>query len=675
MPDFDDWIDAQLRNVSVPRDLHARLRSHGPAAGQGAGGPDGSSSAPLDDERLDALLRNVRVPAHLERRLRAIPHRYWPAAGMWAAAASILILLGGSGYWLLSGRAADGQRQVANHTARPDAARPTAQALAQAPAKRSAKTSGPSQRQTPITVRLGQDSQDPQQADSQGVLDNVANVGNSLRQAIEARLRAQSALGSGGQFQRLPPLDVLDPPVARGISPPRVRGYDLLFQLKHGEHPWVMPAAGGALRVSRVPFTFRTSSYDQAVASIAHGRLPEPHEIRVEDFLAAQRYVLPAAPPAHVVLHAAGCPSPLGTPGPQLLQFVIQAGSAPQPKHAATQLVAVIDTSSAMQVGARSKTVRRALGKLAAQMDANDRLTVIGFAESPRVIAESATRADILALVAAGLFDDLGGSADIQSAIRAAHETAEALPAQQTRRVLFVTASDGALDAPQARDAQETFQQLAAAGVAWQVVRLSTGGDAAAWSKLARASGGKATTANSADELATAAIELLTGHSSTVASRTSLKIDFNPKAITSYRMLGHEAVTLTGDAGDPLLVDLHAGQTATCMYEVWLKPGGEGDLASAELVWHDPKSRQQRRQVVPIRPSQLVATFAAAPPWLQQGVVAARTAEFLRGSYFLPNSRRLGQLLELADEADVSVFRSSEYRELLQAIEQAARLR
>ncbi len=440
MPDFDDWIDAQLRNVPVPRDLHARLR----ATRTSRGNNDDDGAGPLDDERLDAMLCDVRVPARLERRLRLIPRSHWPAPGMWAAAASILILIGGSAYWVASRRVLnDGhQDQVASRAARPAPATPPVESIAQAP--RTRKTARPPRLQTPVTVRLGQDAEQPEPPG--GVLDNVANVGNSLRQAIEARLRANSALGSGGQLQRLPALDVLESPVARGVSPPRVRGYDLLFQLKHGEHPWVVPAASASLKVSRVPFSFRTSSYDQAVDSIASGRLPEASDVRVEDFLAAQQYVLPPAPAARVVLHAAGCPSPLGKNGSQLLQFAVQAGPSAQAQHAATRLVAVVETSAAMQAGARSKTMLRALGKLAAQMGPLDRLTVIGFSEAPSVIAENATRADVLSFLASGSLKGFGGSANALAAIRAACETADALPANETRRLLFVTTRDGAFE-------------------------------------------------------------------------------------------------------------------------------------------------------------------------------------------------------------------------------------
>ena len=49
-----------------------------------------------------------------------------------------------------------------------------------------------------------------------------------------------------------------------------------------------------------------------------------------------------------------------------------------------------------------------------------------------------------------------------------------------------------------------------------------------------------------ADELFAVCFEALAGRESRVASGESMRLWFNPQAVTSYRLLGHEAVTLTG---------------------------------------------------------------------------------------------------------------------------------
>jgi hypothetical protein len=79
--------------------------------------------------------------------------------------------------------------------------------------------------------------------------------------------------------------------------------------------------------------------------------------------------------------------------------------------------------------------------------------------------------------------------------------------------------------------------------------------------------------------------------------------------------------------------------------------------------------------VLPIRRAHLAASFSQAPAWLQQGIVAAKTAEFLRASYYVPNARRLGQLLDLAAEVDGPAAEQAEFRSLVELIERADKLR
>ena len=660
MPEFrfDEWLNAQLRNVPVPRDLHARL----------------AASRPRSDDELDATLRDVPVPPHLERHLRRIAWR-GRRPSMWgtlALAASVLIVLGTGGYLALN-RATIAPRasMVANQTEPVRTARPPiiAAQRSETPGKPEAKP----RRQQPITVPLDSPRQwaedKPQKLPF--TLEDVATVSTSIKQAIEAKLRTQAALGASGRIERLPELDAFESPLARGVSPPRIRGYDMLFQLRHGEQPFVSPAGHKLLRVCRVPFTFRTSSYDLAAASVAEGKLPAHEEIRVEDFLAAQRYALPTAPAAGLALHAAASPAPLGEPGLHLLQLIVQGGKASNPRRQGVRLIVVVDTSSAMQFEARWKTIHRALANLGRQLTPGDRLTLIGFAERPRVLAEDATRDELEKLLASGALEQTAGSADFAQAIQSACEAVQAVPSSEVRRVVFVTAGRAEFNDTARTRSRESLLQLAAANIPWRIVRMSPTDDDALWGDLARRASGRTCAVTSADGLYAVLLECLSGRPQTVAHGVSMRITFNPQAVTSYRMLGHASATLTGEAGDPLEIDLDAEQTASSMFELWLKPAGDGELAIAELLWRDPVGGQPRRRVQPIRRSQVASSFAQAPPWLQQGILAARTAEYLRGSYFVPRSRRLDQLSDLAGEVDRRAAHMPEFQALVRLIHQA----
>jgi Ca-activated chloride channel family protein len=496
----------------------------------------------------------------------------------------------------------------------------------------------------------------------------------SVKNAIDERTKSRSALGAGGEFDRLPDLDSFESPSPRGIIPPRVRGYDLLFHLKQGEHPFASPLANKALASSKMPFTFRTASYDLAVGTAREGEAPSGDDIRVEDFLAAQDYALPAAPMNGLALHTAAVASPFRDAGLHLLQLVVKAGPKKAVAHRPTRLVTLVDVSRRMAGGGRWETTLRALAKIADDMSPADRLTIIAFAEQPRVLAASATGRELRALIASDALPKLAGSADFAAATRAAGEAVKTAPGIEVRRVVFITAGreihgDSTLD-----KSRESLAQLTAEHVPWRIVRLSAD-DGQPLEDLASETQGAVIAATSASEIRAALWEQLTGQSSTVANGVSLKLTFNPKVVTGYRLLGHASGTITGEAGDPLEVDLRVEQMATAMYELWIKPAGGEQIAAVELTWRDPAGARQRRVAQWIRRAQIAESFSQAAPWFQQGVIAAKTAEVLRGSYFASGARLLDQIHDLARQVDPHTAEQADFQALVRLLEQVQKLR
>ena len=107
----------------------------------------------------------------------------------------------------------------------------------------------------------------------------------------------------------------------------------------------------------------------------------------------------------------------------------------------------------------------------------------------------------------------------------------------------------------------------------------------------------RSSTAATATDIHRVLANKLIGRSSTVATHARLKVIFNPRIVTGYRLLGHAATTLTGPADETLEVDLDADDLATGMFELWVKPDGGDDIAAAELSWQEPTNNQPRRQV------------------------------------------------------------------------------
>lgn len=701
MPDFgfDDWMDAQLRNVPVPPDLLARLAESAPPRSD------------AEDAKLDLLVRSVPLPTNLEGRLRRIareprPMPLWYRVGL---AASVLLVIGlsaGGVVALLGG--GEGNETIASSPASPattaatagvqrrGTALPTAK-VARAATPSSARRRAATSPKAPVmpastandfapavalasdqdsaassidNVSAGTDTIKP----TKRLIDGVAAMFGSFRQAIESQRQARVALGSAGDFELLPALDSLELPAAQGITPPRVRGYDSLFQLKYGEHPFVSPASHVDLQTSRVPLSLRTASFDLAARGARQGQLPAADEIRVEDFLAAQDYALPSSAPGRVDLHVAGARAPLADMGQHLVQLAVQTGSLPGKDHPPTRLITIVDTSSAMRGNARWEAVKRALLKLAANMRPADRLTLVGFAEQSRVLADDASADELRALVQGSELPEPAGTADLSSAIRSACDALRSVKSTQARRVVFITAGFEDLERAAIGPAIEALAEVSDARMPWQFVRLRSGDADEQLNALARQGHGELKHATSPADIHRVLFEQLSGRQVTVAYAASLKVTFDPKTVTGYRLVGHEAHTLTGPAAGPLEVDLPAGHLASGLFEVWVKPGSGDQVAVAELTWRNSAGQEQRR-VQTIRRTQIGGSFSQAPVWLQQGVIAAKTAEILRGSFYAPKSRPAGQYLELAEQVDSQVARQANFVSLVELLKLADKSR
>ena len=434
-------------------------------------------------------------------------------------------------------------------------------------------------------------SNGPQGAVSKISIPLLSGVAKSFQQAIESHRRSETALGAHGEIDPLPQLDALDLAIPRGVVPPRVAGYDLLFQLKHGEHPFVSPAAHKDLVASGVPLTFRTSSYDLAVRAADAGQLAAADEIRVEDFVAAQNLALPAGPAGSLSIHAAASPSPLGEAGLHLLQISVKAGPKPAPVHAATRLIVVVDTSSLAASGARWEAIQRALMKISTDMAPSDRVTLIGFAARPRVLAENASGDDLRALVSTGKLPRPAGLSDLAVAISAACEAARTVQSNEPQRVVFVSAGGSELDDSTTEQSAQALAELAEAKIPWLLVNMAAQSDDGAFHRLAERGHGQAAIAHDAIDLHAALLKSLTGQAPTVASRVTLKVSFNPQVVTGYRLMGHEVATLTGPVAAPLEVEFPAGESATGLFELWVKPKGGELVAAADLNWIDATGR------------------------------------------------------------------------------------
>jgi Ca-activated chloride channel family protein len=193
--------------------------------------------------------------------------------------------------------------------------------------------------------------------------------------------------------------------------------------------------------------------------------------------------------------------------------------------------------------------------------------------------------------------------------------------------------------------------------------------------RLVLAGRGKVWRVDDPREVAHAMSEAQLGRSTFVAKEARLTVRFNPGAVKSYRLIGHEAHAVGGLVSGPLEASFQLGDASTALFELELKPNGSDRVAEVTLAWKDPtKTGQPVRLQQVVRRLQFVTKFEQAPRSLQMAAIAGATAEILRASpYISSESDALASVLKLADRLDPSLADNESLREFLGVVELAQR--
>lgn len=698
-PDFDNqWIDEALRNVAVPKSVAVRLNEIGTCSDSDLdaalrGSPPRAvlrdrllAIGTLTDQDLADELRDVPVSSDLLARCREIPSLEpvtglpllrrvsWLEARPWlqyAMAASLLLFLGG---W--------GVRQFGSATQQP--LQPTVAAVPVQPNTWVLEDPIDPEQLRPLPIVAYPEPFPPSLPNRSPSLaiGPLSHADQPIPNPVSPNkaagpLNERDIFGTNPGSQTLPDLVSVHEPEGRGLRPPNVREFDLLFLLRHGVHPFVSPSAHADLAKVQVPLVNSTASFQRALEK---ARQPEavredlrPEDVRVEEFLAAMDYEFPrpasSASPDLSLTTAAGV-SPWSNNGLGLMQIGVQAGNIARSPKSAAHLLLAIDTSAAMgRPGAWNLLCRELRANFAELLPA-DRVSILLVGERPRMLGRDLTAEQALDLLpklvattTRGNANLAAGLTELVSALKTSAETTK-LPT----RVVLLTSGMLHLDQPQLERWGEEIRPFFAEGKnSLDVVDLRQN-EVLDPFLVALASWGRKPVqrANQERQLDLQLREILSGQPQVVAHDVSLRINFVPQAVSLYRLLGHEASAVSNLIPLEWQTDLRSGETATALFEIAVRPNGPEIIAHATLEWRDKAGKLHTRKQ-PISRLQFAPSFAEAPRSLQLAALAAETAEVLRGSYFAPvASHDLDQVRSIGQRLPQRTRQTMSYRQLEQ---------
>ena len=423
------------------------------------------------------------------------------------------------------------------------------------------------------------------------------------------------------------------------------------------------------------------------------GRLPPADAVRIEEIINYfdYGYAKPTDGKPFAV-HTETVDSPFRS-GAKLIRIGIQAKEVSQAALPPANLVFLVDVSGSMYSRDKLPMVKYTLCTLAHQTRAQDRITLVTYADGNKVVLPPTTGNQRQKILAA--LDSLkaGGSTAGENAIQQAYQAAQrAYIRNGINRILLATDGDFNVGITDFNTLRSMVAEKRKSGISLTTLGFGSGNyNERLMEQLADAGDGNYSYIDSPEEAQKVLHRQLSSTLATVAQDVKIQVEFNPATVKEYRLIGYENRMLARedfnndqvDAGD-----IGAGHNVTALYEIipagetgWLPESryqaapAANDKAGSEYAFINLRYKLpgQSSSILINRP---VATgskpLAQGSNATRQAVAAAAFGELLRGGKYSGNFG-WPQTLELARNAQFP-DRHGLRRQFVQLIEKAQQL-
>ncbi len=392
-------------------------------------------------------------------------------------------------------------------------------------------------------------------------------------------------------------------------------------------------------------------SFKLAASALAKGEWPKRDQVRIEEFVAAFDYGDPMPSQSQRVgCSVEQCIHPFQQQR-NVLRIAMRTAAAGRASQTPLRLTLLLDNSGSMERYDRRQTLERALGLLAAQLQPNDQVTLISFANKPRLLADRVSGADASKLTQ--LVSDLPseGGTNIEAALKLAWEKArEQFDAGAQNRIVLLT--DGAVNLGDADPAvlARSVEALRQSGIAFDAAGIIADGlNDEVLEALTRKGDGRYYLLDSAQSADDSFARQIAGALRPAAKNVKVQVEFNPDRVGNYKLLGFEKHILKkedfrNDAVDA--AEMAAAEAGVAVYQFEPKPDGKGDVGFVSVRFQDLSTGQmvERRWPIPYDPQ--ASRTEQSDASMQVATAAAMFAAKLRGD-------PVGESVDLAELASL----------------------
>nr|WP_077960911.1 VWA domain-containing protein [Ensifer adhaerens] len=402
-----------------------------------------------------------------------------------------------------------------------------------------------------------------------------------------------------------------------------------------------------------------TASYAFVRRSLMEGQLPERDAVRVEEMVNYFPYDWPrpesAAQPFKATVTVTPTPWNGGT---RLMHVAIKGYDVVRTQAPKANLVFLIDVSGSMDEPDKLPLLKGAFRLLVEKLKPEDTVSIVTYAGNAGTVLEPTAVKDKAKILAA--IDTLqpGGSTAGAEGIDAAYALAEkAFVKGGVNRVMLATDGDFNVGPSSDEDLKRLIEEKRKSGIFLSVLGFGRGNyNDALMQTIAQNGNGTAAYIDTLAEAQKTLVEEAGSSLFPIAKDVKLQVEFNPAAITEYRLIGYETRALKRedfnndkvDAGD-----IGSGHSVTAIYEVTPKgspavlnddlryaeaekPVAEaspnsGELAFLKIRYKKPDGDKSELITTPVTEANTVPALVEAPEDVRFSVAVAAFGQKLSG--------------------------------------------
>ena len=378
-------------------------------------------------------------------------------------------------------------------------------------------------------------------------------------------------------------------------------------------------------------------SFKLAKAGLAKGNWPDASQVRPEEFVNALDYDDTKPSQSEKVACAIEQGAHPFMQQRNLMRIAMSTASLGRNASTPLRLTILLDQSGSMERSDRAESVKRAFALLASQLNANDEVTLVGFARTPRLLAERVKGNEAMKLAKIVENPLTEGGTNLEAALSSGLQLAKQqfIEGAQNRIILL---TDGAANLGDAlpENLARQVQMMRKHKIAFDTCGVGADGlNDEVLTSLAKQGDGRYYFLDRPEDADDGFAKRIAGALRPAAKNVKVQILFNPERVSKFKLYGFEKHKLKkedfrNDSVDA--AEMAEEESGVALYHFEPIADGRGDIGTVSVRFLDAATNEMVERTWAISYQPEAPLFSQAEPALRLASVAGLFAEKLKGS-------------------------------------------